>query len=106
MPATDTLFQFLEPLRLRYLDSPLPGWLRTAADPKGITFDALCGVFDAAILGAMFDLIRALNEQNAQFAPGKIGQPLHRLVHQLRRRLVSAGGIGRRGRKGYAHRGK
>jgi general secretion pathway protein L len=32
MPATDTLFQFLEPLRLRYLDSPLPGWLRTAGE--------------------------------------------------------------------------
>ena len=30
MPATDTLFQFMEPLRLRYLDSPLPGWLRVA----------------------------------------------------------------------------
>jgi general secretion pathway protein L len=32
MPATDTLFQFMEPLRLRYLDSPLPGWLRVAGD--------------------------------------------------------------------------
>jgi general secretion pathway protein L len=32
MPATDTLFQFLEPLRLRYLDSPLPGWLRVAGE--------------------------------------------------------------------------
>jgi general secretion pathway protein L len=32
MPATDTLFQFMEPLRLRYLDSPLPGWLRLAGD--------------------------------------------------------------------------
>ena len=32
MAATDTLFQFLEPLRLRYLDSPLPGWLRTAGE--------------------------------------------------------------------------
>ncbi len=32
MPATDTLFQVLEPLRLRYLDSPLPIWLRTAGD--------------------------------------------------------------------------
>ena len=31
MPATDALFQALEPLRLRYLDSPLPGWLRTLA---------------------------------------------------------------------------
>lgn len=32
MPANDALFQALEPLRLRYLDSPLPGWLRTAGD--------------------------------------------------------------------------
>ena len=32
MPATDTLFQFMEPLRLRYLDSPLPGWLQVAGD--------------------------------------------------------------------------
>ncbi len=32
MAATDTLFQFMEPLRLRYLDSPLPGWLRLAGD--------------------------------------------------------------------------
>jgi len=32
MPATETLFQALEPLRLRYLDSPLPGWLRAAGE--------------------------------------------------------------------------
>jgi len=32
MPATDTLFQAMEPLRLRYLDSPLPGWLRVAGE--------------------------------------------------------------------------
>ena len=32
MPATDTLFQAMEPLRLRYLDSPLPGWLRLAGE--------------------------------------------------------------------------
>lgn len=32
MAANDTLFQFMEPLRLRYLDSPLPGWLRLAGD--------------------------------------------------------------------------
>lgn len=32
MPATDTLFRFMEPLRLRYLDSPLPGWLRMAGE--------------------------------------------------------------------------
>lgn len=30
MAATDSLFQVLEPLRLRYLDSPLPIWLRAA----------------------------------------------------------------------------
>ncbi len=32
MAATDTLFQAMEPLRLRYLDSPLPGWLRVAGE--------------------------------------------------------------------------
>jgi general secretion pathway protein L len=32
MPATDTLFQALEPLRLRYLDSSLPAWLRAAGE--------------------------------------------------------------------------
>lgn len=32
MPANDALFRSLEPLRLRYLDSPLPGWLRMAGD--------------------------------------------------------------------------
>lgn len=32
MPATDSPFQLLEPLRLRYLDSPLPGWLRVAGE--------------------------------------------------------------------------
>ena len=32
MPATDTLFHAMEPLRLRYLDSPLPGWLRVAGE--------------------------------------------------------------------------
>lgn len=32
MAATDALFQAMEPLRLRYLDSPLPGWLRVAGE--------------------------------------------------------------------------
>lgn len=32
MAATDNLFQAMEPLRLRYLDSPLPGWLRVAGE--------------------------------------------------------------------------
>ena len=32
MPAADTVFQALEPLRLRYLDSPLPAWLRLAGE--------------------------------------------------------------------------
>ena len=32
MAATETLFQAMEPLRLRYLDSPLPGWLRVAGE--------------------------------------------------------------------------
>lgn len=32
MAATDTPFQAMEPLRLRYLDSPLPGWLRVAGE--------------------------------------------------------------------------
>ena len=32
MPATETLSQALEPLRLRYLESPLPAWLRSAGD--------------------------------------------------------------------------
>lgn len=32
MPAADSPFAALEPLRLRYLDSPLPVWLRAAAD--------------------------------------------------------------------------
>jgi general secretion pathway protein L len=32
MPANDTPFRALEPLRLRYLDSPVPGWLRSAGE--------------------------------------------------------------------------
>ncbi|HMB57851.1 MAG TPA: PilN domain-containing protein [Arenimonas sp.] len=32
MPANDTLLQALEPLRLRYLDSPVPAWLRAAGE--------------------------------------------------------------------------
>ena len=32
MASTDTLFQALEPLRLRYLDSPLPAWQRAAGE--------------------------------------------------------------------------
>ena len=50
MPATETLFQALEPLRLRYLDSPLPGWLRTASE-------ALLSVLPASLrrqLGARY----------------------------------------------------
>lgn len=30
MPAADTVQQVFEPLRLRYADSPVPGWLRSA----------------------------------------------------------------------------
>jgi general secretion pathway protein L len=42
MPATETLFQAMEPLRLRYLDSPLPGWLRVAGETVlGILPDGL-----------------------------------------------------------------
>ena len=42
MPAADTLFQAMEPLRLRYLDSPLPGWLRVAGETVlGILPDGL-----------------------------------------------------------------
>ena len=32
MPATESLSQALEPLRLRYYDSPLPSWLRAAGE--------------------------------------------------------------------------
>jgi general secretion pathway protein L len=32
MAASDTVSGTIEPLRLRYLDSPLPGWLRQAGD--------------------------------------------------------------------------
>lgn len=32
MPASDTVVGAFEPLRLRYLDSPLPDWLRRAGD--------------------------------------------------------------------------
>jgi general secretion pathway protein L len=32
MPASDTVFEAFEPLRLRYLDSPVPDWLRQAGD--------------------------------------------------------------------------
>ncbi len=32
MPASDTVFGAFEPLRLRYLDSPLPEWLRRAGE--------------------------------------------------------------------------
>ena len=32
MPASDTVVGAFEPLRLRYLDSPLPDWLRRAAE--------------------------------------------------------------------------
>jgi general secretion pathway protein L len=50
MPVTDTLSQTLAPLRLRYLDSPLPAWLRAAGD-------ALLGALPAGVrrqLGARY----------------------------------------------------
>ena len=49
MSASQSLASSLEPIRLRYLDSPLPGWLRAAGD-------ALLGLLPAAMrrqLGAM-----------------------------------------------------
>ena len=32
MSANPSLTRALDPLRLRYLDSPLPGWLRAGAE--------------------------------------------------------------------------
>lgn len=32
MPAADVFFQAIEPLRLRYLDSPVPGWFRATRE--------------------------------------------------------------------------
>lgn len=98
MRATDTLFQALEPLRLRYLDSPLPGWLRAAGD-------ALLSVLPAGVrrqLGASHRrlllslesdglVLRAVNDEQTSVV-GAVPLDDAGLLEQLRGHLDQSAG--------------
>lgn len=102
MPATDTLFQVLEPLRLRYLDSPLPVWLRTAGEALfaalparlrrqlGMRYRRLLLSLD----GDALQLRALLDDQSSLIGMVPLDDPI--LLGQLRGRLdESAGGVPR-----------
>ncbi len=102
MPASDTVVGAFEPLRLRYLDSPLPDWLRRAGE-------AVLSVLPAALrrqLGAGdrrlligLDLgqlqLHSLDDSQST-ALGVVPLGDDELLEQLRRRLdESAGSVPR-----------
>ncbi|MBP8097807.1 MAG: PilN domain-containing protein [Arenimonas sp.] len=102
MPATDALFQVLEPLRLRYLESPLPIWLRTAGDALfaalparlrrqlGMRYRRLLLSMD----GNALQLRALLDDQSSLL--GTVPLDDATLLQQLRMRLdESAGGVPR-----------
>lgn len=102
MPATEALTSALEPLRLRYLDSPLPAWLRAAGE-------ALLAVLPASVrrqLGARYRrLLLRLDDQGLQLqaliddqatAIGVVPVDDPDLLEQLRARLdENAGNVPR-----------
>jgi general secretion pathway protein L len=102
MPATETLFQAMEPLRLRYLDSPLPGWLRVAGETVlGILPDGLrrqLGMRQRRLLLALesdgLTLRAQLDDSTSLIGVLPVDDPM--LLEQLRVRLdESAGNVPR-----------
>ena len=98
MPASESLFQVLEPLRLRYVDSPLPIWLRMAGD----TLDAMLpaglrrqlGVRHRRLLlaldGESLQLRALLDDQSSLIGMVPLDDP--GLLEQLRLRLEENAG--------------